>query len=124
MIGTGAWCTTSAKAAVSAAAGSVTRTSSQPAAASAWTWASVAAASPVARVGHRLHDDRRAAADRHAADDDAAGAAHEAPAWSECHRHVAARPSPMATAGSQPISSATRRRSAHDRLISPSRAAA
>ena len=46
-IGTGAWRTTSVKASTSAAAGSVTRTSSLPAAASAPTCSRVAAASPV-----------------------------------------------------------------------------
>ena len=48
----------------------VTRTSSEPAWASAATWSAVASAIGGVGVGHRLDDDRVARADQHAADVD------------------------------------------------------
>jgi hypothetical protein len=62
-IGTGLSRTISRSARVEASSGVETRTMSAPASAAAWTWATVAATSVVG-VGHRLHGDRRVAADR------------------------------------------------------------
>ena len=54
-------------AAAASSRSTVTRTSSEPACASAATWATVEVDIRRVGVGHRLHDDRRAAAKRHGA---------------------------------------------------------
>ena len=57
-------------AAAASSRSTVMRTSSEPARASAATWRAVALDVGSVGVGHRLHDDRRTAADHDAADID------------------------------------------------------